>query len=259
MNKFMSRFLQTILFLSCTFFSLAQNPIIAHRGAWKKEGLPQNSLASLRQAIKLGCAGSEFDIRITQDDSLVIVHYATHEGLFIESTPYAELMKHPLKNGEKIPTLREYLVEGLRDNPSTRLILEIKPTSPDRQRGLLVADQCVALVHTLKAQKNVAYISFDYAIVLQVKKQDSQALVYYLEGNRSPDELKADGVTGMNYHFSVFQKKPEWVVQAQKEGVQVLSWTVNNPEIIQTFVAQSFNFITTDEPEMGLNIWKERR
>lgn len=88
----MSRFLQTILFLSCTFFSLAQNPIIAHRGAWKKEGLPQNSLASLRQAIKLGCAGSEFDIRITQDDSLVIVHDATHEGLFIESTPYAELI-----------------------------------------------------------------------------------------------------------------------------------------------------------------------
>lgn len=246
----------SLLFVS--FFVQAQNSIIAHRGAWKKEGLPQNSIAALRQAIKLGCVGSEFDIRITQDDSLVIVHDATHEGLVIETTPYAELMKHPLKNGEKIPTLREYLIEGLKNNPSTRLILEIKPTAPNKQRGVSVADQCVALVKELHAEYKVAYISFDYQVVLQVRKRDPKALVYYLEANKSPDELASEGVTGMNYHYAVFQKKPEWISDAKKKGVQVLSWTVNDPLILERFLNESFDFITTDEPELGLSLTEKR-
>ncbi|HQG57143.1 MAG TPA: glycerophosphodiester phosphodiesterase family protein, partial [Bacteroidales bacterium] len=45
--------------------------VIAHRGAWKKNGHPQNSIASLRNAIELKVDGSEFDVRITSDDSLV--------------------------------------------------------------------------------------------------------------------------------------------------------------------------------------------
>ena len=53
---------------------LAVNPVIAHRGAWKKNGLPQNSIASLRQAIALEWGGSEFDVRMTADDSLIINH-----------------------------------------------------------------------------------------------------------------------------------------------------------------------------------------
>jgi glycerophosphoryl diester phosphodiesterase len=51
--------------ISSTAFSQTQfqkNKVIAHRGAWKAQGLPQNSLASLREAVRLGCEGSEFDV-----------------------------------------------------------------------------------------------------------------------------------------------------------------------------------------------------
>ncbi len=47
----MTIFSQTILAQS-TFH---QNKIIAHRGAWKANGLPQNSIASLREAVRGGC------------------------------------------------------------------------------------------------------------------------------------------------------------------------------------------------------------
>jgi len=241
-------------FWGCSVVSLAQNPVIAHRGAWKTNNLPQNSIAALRQAISLGCAGSEFDIRITLDDSLVIVHDPTHAGLIIEKTLYQDLLPHKLSNGETIPTLREYLQAGLANNSTTKLVLEIKPTSPSRERGLVVANQTVALVNRMNAQDQVVYISFDYQILLQVLRQAPQAKVYYLEGNRSPQELVADGITGLNYHFSVFQKKPEWISQAKQYGIELLSWTVNDPMIMETMLQNKFEFITTDEPERLLDL-----
>ena len=36
-----------------------ENQVIAHRGAWKNTGHPQNSLASFRAAAEMGCHGSE--------------------------------------------------------------------------------------------------------------------------------------------------------------------------------------------------------
>ena len=49
--------------------TFAQNPVVAHRGAFKSKKLPENSIASLQEAIRLQCSGSEFDVRMSVDDS----------------------------------------------------------------------------------------------------------------------------------------------------------------------------------------------
>src|SRR5687767_8558938 len=77
-----------------------ENIVIAHRGAFKKANHPENSIASLETAIRLKCAGSEFDVRMTSDDSLIINHDPDFRGLEIEKSTYAELLKFPLSNGE---------------------------------------------------------------------------------------------------------------------------------------------------------------
>ena len=107
--------------LLMTFFSQAviaqsnfnQNKIIAHRGAWKAKELPQNSIASLREAIRLGCEGSEFDVWMTADEVLVVNHDHDFQGMDIETSSYAQLLTKTLANGEKIPTLKAYLSEGI--------------------------------------------------------------------------------------------------------------------------------------------------
>ena len=58
------------------------NKTIAHRGAWKTDTLPHNSIASLKKAIALKSAGSEFDVRMTKDEVLVI----NHDALYAEDT-----------------------------------------------------------------------------------------------------------------------------------------------------------------------------
>ena len=98
----MKRFFIILGFLLCTTTVMAQNfrqnCVVAHRGAWKNTGHPQNSLASFRAAAEMGCHGSECDVHLTVDDSLVVTHDPTYNGLEIEHAKYADLIKKPLKN-----------------------------------------------------------------------------------------------------------------------------------------------------------------
>ena len=226
------------------------NKVIAHRGAFKNTGAPQNSVASLQAAIKMGCGGSEFDIHMTSDGVLVINHDHDFSGIPIETSSYAELLQKTLPNGEKIPTLEAYLKEGMRQR-YTKLFAEIKPSAISKQRSLLFAQKVVEMVHRLNAQDWVTYISFDYDVCKKIKQLDADAPVQYLNGDASAEKLKADGI-GADYHFSVFEKDSNWIANAKKLGVVTNAWTVNNPALMDELLKQGIDMITTDEPEILL-------
>lgn len=230
--------------------SAAFNPVIAHRGAFKKNGFPENSIAALREAIRLGCAGSEFDVRMTADDSLVINHDEHYHDRDIEKTPYNQLAAYPLSNGEPLPTLRQYLLAGLTNNSSTQLIVEIKPSGMGTERGKKIAEKAVALVHQLGAAFRVVYISFDYDILKRILELDATAQTQYLNGDKSPEEVKKDGINGIDYHYSVFQKHTNWIQSAKANKMVLNAWTVNKKEDMQWLLENGFDFITTNEPEL---------
>ncbi|GHB78578.1 glycerophosphodiester phosphodiesterase [Persicitalea jodogahamensis] len=232
--------------------SFADNVVVAHRGAWKMNNLPENSIAALRQAIALGCTGAEFDVWMTADDSLVVNHDAHFNKLAIEQTNYADLLTFKLSNGEKLPTLREYIQAGMRDNSSTRLVCEIKPSTVSKERGKAVAGRAVKLIQELGAQDRVVYITFDYDMILHIHSLVPEVPAQYLNGDKSPEELRAAGIQGADYHFSVFKKHPEWVAQAKENGIVLNAWTVNEVADMDRLLAQGFEYITTNEPELLL-------
>lgn len=226
------------------------NHVVAHRGAWKKNNLPENSLASLKHAIELKCTGSEFDVRMTADDSLIINHDPHYNKLPIEKTNYADLTAFKLANGEKLPTLREYILTGMKNNISTKLVCEIKPSEISKERGKIIATKVVNLVKELKAEAIITYISFDYDILKKIIELNPKASTQYLEGDLPPDQLKADGISGADYHFSVFQNHPEWIESAKKNNITLNAWTVNEAMDMDWLLANRFDFITTNEPEL---------
>jgi beta-glucanase (GH16 family)/glycerophosphoryl diester phosphodiesterase len=235
--------------LSRTKPAFAPNIVVAHRGAFKKNKLLENSIASLREAIRLGCTGSEFDVRMTADDSLVINHDPHYFSLPVEKTNYATLLAHSLSNGEKIPTLREYLLTGLQNNTATRLVCEIKPSETSKERGKRIAEKVMALVKELRAAPMVTYISFDYDMLKHMATLQPTAPLQYLNGNKTPEELKADGISGADYHFSVFKAHPDWIQRAKQNHILLNAWTVNDAETMDWLIAEGFDFITTNEPE----------
>lgn len=233
----------------------ASNPVVAHRGAFKKNAFPENSIAALKEAIRLKCTGSEFDVRMSADDSLIINHDPHYHQLEIEKTNYAKFIAYKLSNGETLPTLREYLLAGLDNNKHTRLVLEIKP-SATKERGKQIAERVLQLVKQLKAEAMTVYISFDYEILKKLLELDPNLSTQYLNGDVSPEQLKADGISGADYHFSVFQKKPEWIASAKKNNIVLNAWTVNEEKDIKWLLENKFDFITTNEPELALDILK---
>lgn len=242
-----------LLVVACTSakqVTLSDNKTIAHRGAWKTDTLPQNSIASLKKAIALKSAGSEFDVRMTKDGVLIINHDALYAEDTIELKTYNELAQHKLKNGEKLPTLKDYLKAGRKNNDQTRLVVEVKPSIVDKTQAVRAAEKTVTLIREMKLQHLVVYISFDYEVIKRIHALEPTANTQYLTGDKTPAELRADGISGADYHISVYRKNPEWITQLKESRMITNAWTVNTAEDMDWLLSQGFDFITTDQPEL---------
>lgn len=135
--------------------------VTAHRAA--HEHYPENSLAAMREAIRLRVDIIETDVRETKDSVLVIMHdkdinrTTTGKGLVNELT-YAGLQQvYLLHNGkpttEKIPTFEEALhtVQG-------KIMLDIDYKA-DGERA---ARNTYALIAKTKTEKQVLFFLYDY-------------------------------------------------------------------------------------------------
>lgn len=247
----------SLISLSMGTTAFAQHKqLIAHRGAWKNTNTPQNSIASLQEAGKLLSYGSEFDVHMTKDNQLVVNHDHDFYGIDIEKATYAELLEKKHPNGENIPLLRDFLKAGLK-LAKTKLILEVKSSRLSKERTLECTESVVKLVKELKAEKAVEYIAFDYDACKKLVALNPKAKVQYLSGNIEPKQIKADGLTGIDYHYSVFKKNTTWLKEAQALGLKVNAWTVNTEADMRELLDQKVDYITTDEPELFIRLLKK--
>lgn len=231
--------------------NFSRNKVVAHRGAWKHHAGSQNSLTSFRDAVRLGCEGSEFDVWLSSDGVPVLSHDPHIGGKVVEETTLAELKKVELKNGEVVPTFEEYIQEGMKQN-TTRLVLELKPSKVSKERGQQLAQACMDLIRKYKCEGWMLYISFDYDICKKVVAIDPFAKVAYLNGEKSPAELAADKIWGFDYNWKVIDKDMNIFKEARKHNVTVNIWTVNDAKQMETYLAAGADFLTTDEPEIAL-------
>ncbi len=92
-------------------------PVIGHRGA--AGCAPENTLAGLRRAAALGCRWVEFDVRLTADGELVLLHDARLERTTdghgkVHALPLSAIRRcdagnrfDPCFAGERVPSLAE--------------------------------------------------------------------------------------------------------------------------------------------------------
>jgi glycerophosphoryl diester phosphodiesterase len=223
--------------------------IIAHRGYWQSRGSAQNSIAALEGADRIRVYGSEFDVHLTADNVLVVNHDETIKDVSIQKSPYAAIRDSTLANGEKIPTLREYLEAAKRTD--IRLIFELKPhATPERNRE--AARLSIELLKEKKLMHRTEFITFNPDAGKELIRLAPESDVYYLNGNLSPKELKDLGYAGLDYHYGVMRKHPEWFKQAKALGLGVNVWTVNDTALMREMTDAGADFITTDIPHDAL-------
>lgn len=235
-----------------TVFMNAQTQIIAHRGYWQTQPpTTENSIKALENAQNLKIYGAEFDVRMTKDGVLVINHDEHHGKLEISETNFKDLEKIKLSNGEKFPTLRDYLKQGKRVK-ELQLIVEIKPAKTKELEDEIVL-KTVMMIKEMKLDAQSEFISFSLNVCKQIKKTEPKFKVQYLNGELSPQQIKTEGLDGIDYHYSVFEKNPTWISEANSLGLITNSWTVNKVEVYNQLKEQGIKFITTNIPDVLKN------
>ena len=91
-------------------------------------------------------------------------------------------------------------------------------------------------------------------ILKRIIEIDPTAETQYLDGSKPPEELESDGISGLDYHFNAFKENPDWIIQAKELGIILNAWTANTIEDLNWLLKNDFDYITTDEPELLLNI-----
>lgn len=253
MKRFTLLLLTGCLLVACS--QKSESPqVVAHRGYWKAEGAAQNSIAALLAAGRIGAYGSEFDVNMTADGILVVNHDFTYHGLTIADTPLEVLRDTTLRlaNGEIIPTLDEYFEAALQ-YPDLKLIFELKSNGdPDYEARALPA--CVEAIRRYGLEDRVEFISFSLSACVEFARLMPGNRVEYLEGDIAPAELREMGLNGIDYHYTVFDRHPEWVAEAHRLGMLVNAWTVNEEADINRMLQLGVDQITTNEPELAAQL-----
>ncbi len=164
------------------------------------------------------------------------------------------IQKNPFSALKDVPTLDEYLAQGEK-NKDCVLVLELKPHESAEREDVLVEECLKALkAHKLMNPGRIAFISFSYHICRELAARCPGYTVQYLEGDKTPAEVFADGINGIDYHYSCFQKHPEWVKEAHDLGMSVNAWTVDNEKDIRQMKELGVDQITTNKPALTREI-----
>ena len=237
--------------------------IVGHRGA--SYDAPENTLAAIRLGWEQHADAVEFDVYLSKDGQIVLIHDKDTERVagvkrtVVEQTT-AELRqldvgkwKHAKFSGEKIPLLSEALATIPQGK---RVFIEVKCGAeivPELKRQLALSKRPAA---------ETAIISFQKEVIAESKKAIPDCKAYWLasikrdkktgEWNHTVEDLiqtakqlHADGLdlSACDLIDKGFGDK------VKSSGLELLVWTVNDVQVAKQMIAAGVQGITTDRPQ----------
>lgn len=241
--------------------SQRQVAIVAHRGYWQCEqgGNSHNSIASLSAAQDLGFWGSEFDVNMTKDGELMVFHDGSVAGMAFCEHDAADFAEVRLNNGEKIPTLDEYLTQ-FEKNKDCRLVFELKwhPTYEMEKKAVEASIQKLK-DHGLFDPKQTIFISFSFSQCVLFSQMAPGFTVQYLGSDEAhnPKVCFENGLDGIDTNYGKFYNDSTWYSRARANSMNVNVWTVDNVDDMRKMVEMGADYITTNKPEECRALLKE--
>lgn len=227
---------------------MARPLVTAHRGS--SAIAPENTLASLRQAILDGADLAEVDVQATADGELVLGHDADLQRVagdprHLWQMTYPEVARldvghwfDPRFSGERIPRLQDAiaLVKG-----RLQLNLELKAYGPTPNLAPQVVDQVLACDFA----QDCLVTSFDPALLRQVRQRAPQ-LILGLICETFPASLAEFDLYSLPFDLVT----PERVHQIHALNKAIHVWTVNQPEGMRRLIQLGVDSLITDNPRL---------
>jgi len=235
--------------------------VVAHRGA--SGHAPENTLAAFRRAVELGANFIETDLHLSRDARFVAIHDATLDRTTNGHGPVNELTLAKLREldagswfgpqfaGERIPTLEEIL--DFARASDVVFYLEIKAGGMWGMEPALVG----ALRDAREAARAVV-LSFDPGTLAAIRRLEPMLMTGFLFDRSHPD------IVGRALEVGARQLAPlgdlvtqELVAQAHRADLQVVTWTINQPEHIRAMIAAGVDGIMSDYPDRLVTALRE--
>jgi len=231
--------------------------IVAHRGA--SGHAPENTMAAFRRAVELGAQFIETDLQITRDARVIAIHDLTLDRTTNGHGPVHVKTLEEIRAldagswfgpddpksfaGERIPTLNE--IFQFAQEHDVNFYLEIKSGA-----NWGVEHAVVAAVRELNAIARVVILSFDPSALDSVYRLDETIMTGFLCDIPSTDLVERAVRLGARQLAPRGDLvTPALVKKAHAAGLQVVTWTINEPEQMRRLIAARVDGIMTDNPD----------
>jgi glycerophosphoryl diester phosphodiesterase/membrane-associated phospholipid phosphatase len=260
-------------------FAARDVSVIAHSGA--QAYAPTNTVEAFDLALEQGADTLEMDLQITADDEVVVVHDGTVDRTTGASGAVRDLTleevqgldagwyfededgAHPFRDqGVRIPTLREVLERY----PDTHLVVELKTDG-----GPAIVEPVVDLLREYgRDDGSVTVASFSTDYLAPVRTQLPGVPTNMPEGETTAFYVRQ--LVGLHPWWSppgeLFQVPedhdgrrvvtPRFVRAAERLGVDVQVWTVNEVDQMHRLLDAGVHGIMTDRPDVLVEVLDER-
>lgn len=220
---------------------------IGHRGA--KGHLSENTIESFQMAIEMGCDGIEFDVHLSADGHVIVIHDATVDRTTNGNGSVKELtlseLKHLKIDGSfQISTLTEIL-DAIGGNKLINIELKVEAT----------ARPVVDIIENYVLEKSWNYdsflvSSFDWNALKEIREWNSNIPLGVLtETNLDLAIAFSEFIKAETLHPYFHLLTSENTEQIRKKGIRVFPWTINEKADIEKIMQYHINGIITDFPE----------
>jgi glycerophosphoryl diester phosphodiesterase len=215
--------------------------IIAHRG--DSAHRPENTLVSFSSALAVGAELVEFDVQLTRDRQVVVLHDATLDRTTTGTGPVGASSLQEVKAlsagypalfgpgypDERVPTLTEAL-ELLKGRAKVMLEIKTESVTADAETGIEALT--LAEVRRLGMEKEVALISFDRRALARCRQRAPEIPRGHLFFRAEPGEMLL-GCHEVAAEICMPEKSllsDQLRERVREAGIKLATWVVDDPD-----------------------------
>jgi glycerophosphoryl diester phosphodiesterase len=226
---------------------------IGHRGA--SAYAPENTVAAFDEAIRLGAQAVEFDVRLSADGEMVVVHDPTVDRTTNGTGYVSQIEKQDLMAldagswmnqrfaGERIPMLWEAL---LAIGPHARPVLELKEAIP--------AEPLIKLLRKYDLESDAMILSFEESWLHPIRRYSRDVSLGIL-GDAWRHDLpeRAKNLAAEVICLNIDILGTSEVAACDAKSLEVWCYTANDVGMVAACAAMGVTGIITDRPDLIRN------
>ena len=201
--------------------------LLGHRGS-RTRGCRENTIPAFETAVKHGCDGFEFDVRLTSDDHAIVCHGASSRGRRLAKSAAARL--------PNLPLLRDVVARFAR---RAFLNIELKVTGLEQH--------ILSVLNEFPPECGYVVSSFLSDVLLEMRARSEAVPLGLIFQKKIPrwQEVLVDYIVP---HYSLVT--PKLVQQVHDAGKHIIAWTVNDKRSMLRLAEWGVDGIISDKTDL---------